>query len=148
MGALRAAKIEIDNGNYYDAYQEMRALAEPGSSATHWDAGQSTSDRPGGRTQFSVRIVIKVPEAGIGTRYMPMANWLDEHCGIDGWAFASAGTCGLLNDAIAVYVNTPACALAFVARWLVPGNDPLGFYELRPDEPGKRVPLPAHKAPL
>jgi hypothetical protein len=35
MGALRAAKIEIDNGNYYDAYQEMRALAEPGSSATH-----------------------------------------------------------------------------------------------------------------
>jgi hypothetical protein len=33
--ALRAAKIEIDNGNYYGAYQEMRALAEPGSSATH-----------------------------------------------------------------------------------------------------------------
>jgi hypothetical protein len=27
--ALRAAKIEIDNGNYHGAYQEMRALAEP-----------------------------------------------------------------------------------------------------------------------
>jgi hypothetical protein len=37
----------------------------------------------------------------------------------------------MLNDALAVYVNTPACALAFVERWLVPGNDPPGFYELR-----------------
>ncbi len=33
--ALRAAKIEIDNGNYYGAYSAMRELAEPGSSATH-----------------------------------------------------------------------------------------------------------------
>lgn len=33
--ALRAAKIEIDNGNYYGAYEAMRELAEPGSSATH-----------------------------------------------------------------------------------------------------------------
>jgi hypothetical protein len=33
--ALRAAKIEIDNGNYYGAYLAMREFAEPGSSATH-----------------------------------------------------------------------------------------------------------------
>jgi hypothetical protein len=33
--ALRAAKIEIDNGNYYGAYEAMRELAEPGSVATH-----------------------------------------------------------------------------------------------------------------
>lgn len=33
--ALRAAKIEIDNGNYYGAYRAMREFAEPGSAATH-----------------------------------------------------------------------------------------------------------------
>jgi hypothetical protein len=33
--ALRAAKIEIDNGNYYGAYAALRELAEPGSTATH-----------------------------------------------------------------------------------------------------------------
>ena len=33
--ALRAAKSEIDNGNYYGAYLAMREFAEPGSSATH-----------------------------------------------------------------------------------------------------------------
>jgi hypothetical protein len=33
--ALREAKMEIDHGNYYGAYMAMRALAEPGSSATH-----------------------------------------------------------------------------------------------------------------
>jgi hypothetical protein len=63
-------------------------------------------------------------EGGIGTRYTPMVDWLDEHCGVDGWSITPAGTCGLLNDALAVYANTPACALAFVERWLVPGDDP------------------------
>ena len=33
--ALRAAKIEIDNGNYYGAYTALRELAEPGSTTTH-----------------------------------------------------------------------------------------------------------------
>jgi hypothetical protein len=33
--ALRAAKIEIDKGNYYAAYLAIREFAEPGSSATH-----------------------------------------------------------------------------------------------------------------
>jgi hypothetical protein len=51
---------------------------------------------------------------------------------------------GLLNDALAVYVNMPAWALAFVERWLVPGDDPPGFYELRQGEPAKRVPLKPH----
>jgi hypothetical protein len=97
--------------------------------------------------RFPMRIVVKVPEGGIGTRYTPMVDWLDEHCGVDGWSITPAGTRGLLNDALAVYVNTPACALAFVARWLVPGNDPPGFYELRPDEPEKRGPGPGHFSP-
>jgi hypothetical protein len=34
--------------------------------------------------QFPVRIVIRVPEAGIGTRYKPMTDWLDENCGVGG----------------------------------------------------------------
>jgi hypothetical protein len=47
----------------------------------------------------------------------------------------------VLNDAIAIYVNTPTCAVAFVAQWCVPG-DPPGFYQVREDEPARRVPLP------
>jgi hypothetical protein len=94
--------------------------------------------------RFPIRIVVKVPESGIGTRYVPMVDWLDEHCGVDGWSITPAGTRGLLNDALAVYINTPACALAFVERWLVPGNDPPGLYELRQDKPARRVPLAPH----
>jgi len=47
------------------------------------------------------------------------------------------------EDAVAVYLNTPTCAVAFVARWLTPG-DPSGFYQLREDEPARRVPMKAH----
>lgn len=73
-------------------------------------------------------------------------DWLDEHCGIDGWSIASAGTRGVGNDSVAVYVNTPTCAVAFVARWLVPG-DPPGFCDLRQDNPARRVPTPHHSTP-
>jgi hypothetical protein len=77
-----------------------------------------------------------------------MVDWLDKHCGLGSWSITPAGTRGLLNDALAVYVNTPACALAFVARWLVPGEDPPGFYEvLLPDEPAKRGSSPGHFSP-
>jgi hypothetical protein len=96
--------------------------------------------------RFPVRIVIRVPEGGIGTRYMPMTDWLDENCGIRGWSITPAGTRGIANDAVAVYMNGPTCAVAFVARWLTPG-DPPGFYEFRQDEPERRVPAPHHKTP-
>jgi hypothetical protein len=96
--------------------------------------------------RFPVRIVIKVPEAGIGTRYVPMTDWLDENCGIRGWSITPAGTRGIANDAVAVYMSSPTCAVAFVARWLVPG-DPPGLYEFRPDTPERRVPAPHHKTP-
>jgi len=33
--ALRQAKIEIDNGNYYAAYTAMRVLEEPAPTTTH-----------------------------------------------------------------------------------------------------------------
>ena len=97
--------------------------------------------------RFPVRLLVKVPEGGVGQRFVPMTEWLDEHCGVDGWSITPAGTRGLLNDALAVYVNTPACALAFVERWLVPGDDPPGFYDLRQDEPEKRGPGPGHFSP-
>jgi hypothetical protein len=44
---------------------------------------------------------------------------------------------GPLNDAMAVYVNTPACALTFVAQWLVPGVDPPGIYRVAPGQAGE-----------
>lgn len=96
--------------------------------------------------EFPVRIVIKVPPNGIGTRYMPMTEWLDENCGVGGWSITPAGTRGIANDAIAVYMSGPTCAVAFVARWCVAG-DPPGFYELRPDEPARRVPSGGHSSP-
>jgi hypothetical protein len=71
-------------------------------------------------------------------------GWLEPY---DGWAIAPAGMRGVVNDAMAVYDNTPTCAVAFVARWLIPG-DPPGFYELRPDEPVKIVPLAGHSTPV
>jgi hypothetical protein len=85
--------------------------------------------------QFPVRIVIKLPPGGIGQRYPLMTAWLDENCGLNGWSIVSAGVRGVVNDAIAVYVNSPICAVAFVARWCAPG-DPSGFYE-----------TPFHKTP-
>jgi hypothetical protein len=96
--------------------------------------------------KFPVRIVIRVPEGGIGTRYMPMTDWLDENCGIKGWSITPAGTRGIRNDAIAVFMSGPTCAVAFVARWCVLA-DPPGFYQFRPDEPERRVPPPHHSTP-
>jgi hypothetical protein len=96
--------------------------------------------------RFPVRIVVRVPEGGIGSRYVSMTEWLDENCGIRGWSITPAGTRGIRNDAIAVYMNGPTCAVAFVARWCVPG-DPPGFYEFRSDKPERRVPAPHHKTP-
>ena len=95
--------------------------------------------------RFPVRIAVRVPGSGIGQHYKPMMDWLDENCGIDGWRFTPTGR-RYGEHALAVYVSTPTCAVAFVARWLVPGNSP-GLYELRQDEPAKRVPLPAHGGP-
>jgi hypothetical protein len=97
-------------------------------------------------TRFPIRIAIKVPPDGFGQRYAPMCQWLDENCGVGGWSIAPAGTRGTLNDAVAVYVNGPTCAVGFVARWCVPG-DPPGFYALREDEPARRIPSQSHSSP-
>lgn len=96
--------------------------------------------------RFPLRIVVRVPPTGLGERYGRMCAWLDDNCGVDAWSIATAGTRGVLNDAVAIYLNGPACAVGFVARWCVPG-DPPGFYALREDEPQRRVPTPHHKTP-
>jgi len=70
--------------------------------------------------QFPIRIIIKMPEAGIGARYTGITDWLDENCGMGNWSLCPAGTRGILNDAVAVYVNTPVCGVGFAARWCVP----------------------------
>ena len=53
-----------------------------------------------------------------------MMEWLDAHCGIDGWMIDPAGTRGVHNDTIAVYIGNPTCALALIASWCVPGDPP------------------------
>jgi hypothetical protein len=108
--------------------------------------GNPRAIRQEAEQQFPVRIIIRTPGGGIGQRYKAMTDWLDENCGINGWAFAPSGMRSVVNDAFAVYVSNPTCAVAFVARWLVPG-DPPGFYELREDEPPRRVPIRAHSTP-
>ena len=63
-----------------------------------------------------------------------------------GWSITPAGTRGIRNNAIAIYMRGPTCAVAFVARWCVPGEPP-GFYNFRVDEPERRVATEHHKTP-
>ena len=53
---------------------------------------------------------------------------------------------GVLIDAMAAYVNTPTCAVAFIGRWLVPGDPPV-FYQVHEDEPRQRVPASHRTTP-
>ncbi len=46
-----------------------------------------------------------MPPGGVGHRYTAISEWLDDNCGINGWSMTPAGTRGVLNDAIAVYVG-------------------------------------------
>jgi hypothetical protein len=82
--------------------------------------------------RFLFRIVIRTPWSGFGARDTTMMDWLDENCGISDWAIAPASTRGAHNDAIAVYLSNPTCALAFIAHWCLQ-HDPPGPYEFRID---------------
>ena len=95
--------------------------------------------------QFLVRIAIRVPGEGLGRAHTAMSAWLDEHCGVRGWTICPAGTRGVVNDAIAVWLREAACGAAFVARWCVAGDR--GCYQMRDDELASRIPLAAHKSP-
>ena len=80
--------------------------------------------------RFPLRIVIHAPSPSLGERYTTMMGWLDEHCGINGWSIAPVASSGVCDDAVAVYVSNPTCALAFIARWCLPSDLP-GLYEAR-----------------
>jgi hypothetical protein len=82
--------------------------------------------------RFPLRIVIRTPAGGIG-EHRTMMDWLDENCGIDGWSLAPSGARDIYHDAIAVSVGNPTSALAFMARWCLPGDQ--GLYEFRQTEP-------------
>ena len=66
---------------------------------------------------FPVRIKIAVPPEGLGRQLVLMYAWLDESCGVGGWASALAGKTGVANDAIAFYFENADFARAFVARF-------------------------------
>jgi hypothetical protein len=66
--------------------------------------------------RFPVRIKLAIPAGGLGQRLTQMHAWLDENCGVDGWAMTPSGLRGVVNDAAAVYFADAAIASAFVAR--------------------------------
>ena len=99
--------------------------------------------------RFPVRIRIAVPASGLGGRLNQMHAWLDEHCGLTGWAMAPAGRRGVVNDALAVYFLDALIASAFVARWCRGQNTEIheGAFTVREDAPARRIPAKDHKTP-
>ena len=99
--------------------------------------------------RFPVRIKMAVPSGGFGTRLTDINAWLDANCGADGWAMTPAGLRGVVNDAVAIYFLDPANAAGFVARWCATSKVEIanGAFQIREDEPKKRVPLKHHKTP-
>ena len=67
--------------------------------------------------RFPVRIRVGVAPEGLGQRYARITAWLDENCGLDGWAMTPSGTLGVLNDALSIYFANTTSASSFVARW-------------------------------
>ena len=99
--------------------------------------------------RFPVRIRIGVLPHGLGERIDQIGAWLDANYGADGWAMTPAGLHGVVNDAIAIYLNDASLAAAFVVRWCagyrVESAD--GVFQIREDSPTPRG-LPAlHKTP-
>ena len=78
-----------------------------------------------------------------------MTGWLDENCGVDGWAITPSGTRGVLNDALAIYFCNATIAGAFVARWCVGTKVETaeGVFQIREDEPEPRVGAVLHRTP-
>ena len=97
--------------------------------------------------QFPVRVRIAVPPEGLGRQLMLMHGWLDETCGAAAWA--SAGTIGVVNDAIAFYFESATFAHAFVARFCCGYRIETiaGSFALRRDEPPPRRGAGVHKRP-
>jgi hypothetical protein len=99
--------------------------------------------------RFPVRIRIGAPAHGLGERIDQIGAWLDANCGATGWAMAPASLHGVLNDAIAIYLNDATLAGTFVARWCagykVESAD--GVFQIREDAPTPRLLPGLHKTP-
>jgi hypothetical protein len=99
--------------------------------------------------RFPARIKLAVPPGGFGQQLDLMQRWLDENAGADGWAMATAGLRGVLNDAVAIYFRDAALAAAFVARWCSGYRAEAvdGAFRVREDEPAPRVGVGLHRTP-
>ena len=99
--------------------------------------------------RFPVRVRIGVPAGGLGRRHEQMTAWLDENCGVDGWAMTPSGMRGVLNDATSIYFADATLASAFVARWCVGSRVAAtgGVFQLRENEPEPRVGAGLHSTP-
>jgi hypothetical protein len=97
--------------------------------------------------QYPVRMRIAVPPAGLGRQLEVIHAWLDETCGIGGWATAPAGLAGVINDAVAFYFADPAFAHAFVARFCCGYRVETveGAFAIRSGGPPPRREVPGHK---
>jgi hypothetical protein len=99
--------------------------------------------------RFPVRLRIAVPPSGFGARLDELAAWLDDNCGVGGWAMTPSGLRGVVNDAVAVYFRDAALAGGFVARWCrvdrVASVD--GAFAIREDAPPARRAAPRHRTP-
>jgi hypothetical protein len=78
-----------------------------------------------------------------------MIAWLDENCGVDGWAMTPSGTRGVLNDAVSIYFPDPALASAFVARCCVGAKAETagGVFRVCKDEPAPPLATGLHRTP-
>ena len=99
--------------------------------------------------RFPVRVKIAVPPEGLGRQLEVMTGWLDETCGVQGWAMAPAGLSGVVNDALALYFEDVSFAHAFVARFCCGYRvEPIdGAFALRGEAPPARRRAAAHKTP-
>jgi len=80
-------------------------------------AGQQAAHQA--ERRFAVRIRIAVPPEGLGSQLDQMIAWLNANCGADSWSMTPSGTCGVVNDALAIYFLDSALARAFVTRWCI-----------------------------
>lgn len=99
--------------------------------------------------RYPVRVRIAVPPEGFGRQIEIMHAWLDETCGIEGWATAPAGATGIVNDAVAFYFEDAAFAQAFVARFCCgyQVETIAGAFVIRNDARSVRRVAPVHKTP-
>jgi hypothetical protein len=97
--------------------------------------------------RFPLRVRIAVPPEGLGGQLGIIHAWLDHTCGAEGWATASAGLAGVVNDAIAFYFADAALADAFVVRFCcgyrVETTE--GAFAFRSDAPQPQRDTPGHK---